>query len=259
MATKQRCPKCNELNDLRVPHCLHCNAPLMLSCPICRTPRPWYVQRCPRCEASPSDDSLFTDLFRRTPTTRLHGRYQLSQRLSAGRVSAVYKASDAGGAGSGGAHPSPVAIMELSTMALITPHERHQAEETFLAAVERWAGLQHPGLARIVETFRHREHHYVVFDYVDGPSFEQLILRDEFAATPDLARNWGAQLCNTISFLQEQLSPLHVSFLAPSHVMVNQFFIVRRKRAESAPRQRQFLREPAFQIDRVELTLETVE
>ncbi|MGM0401992.1 MAG: double zinc ribbon domain-containing protein, partial [Chloroflexota bacterium] len=65
MATKQRCPKCNHLNDLDARQCVHCSTPLVQVCPICGTERPWYVRRCPDCRSQSADASSFANLFRK--------------------------------------------------------------------------------------------------------------------------------------------------------------------------------------------------
>jgi len=215
MATKQRCPKCNHLNDIGAPRCVQCQAPLIQICPICGTPRPWYVPTCSHCESNAADNTSFAELFRDTPTRRLRDRYVIKSTIAATRTSAVYRAIDV-------QQPAVTyAIKELSYVALIRPDERRQAEEGLEQVIARWSAVDHPAFPRIIETFEEREKRYVVFEFVDGWSMQRIISAGQVRATPELACNWGAQLCDLLGFLHEQVPPLHAAFLSPSHVMVD--------------------------------------
>ena len=214
MATRQRCPKCNHLNPLDAAACEHCHAPLQQHCPICGTSRPWYVTHCPNCRAQPKDVGVFAELFRETQPQRL-GKYIVRHLLSRSRVSAVYLATPA-------SDPTVrVAIKELSTVALFRPEERRETEVALRHELEAWSVLSHPALAKVLETFRGQDGIYVVFEYVDGQSARRIISDPRLRVTPALARNWGGQLADLLAELHSQTPPLHVPFLAPSHVMVN--------------------------------------
>jgi len=215
MATKQqRCPKCNQPNELGSTQCAYCAAPLVQTCPRCGSTRPWYVARCSRCDARAADESSFTNLFREPPTHRLRDRYIVKETLATGRVSAVYRAIDS-------QEPeNSYAIKEMSTVALFRADERRATERVFRAGLERWLAIQHPAIARVVETFSERDRHYVVLEYVPGWSLRKIIEDNRVRVTPDLARNWGAQLADLAAHLHTQTPPLHLPFLSPSHVMV---------------------------------------
>ncbi|MBC7236444.1 MAG: hypothetical protein H5T69_11445 [Chloroflexi bacterium] len=212
MTTKQRCPKCNELNEMNATVCVHCRAPLTQVCPLCGAKRPWYVEHCPYCQESVPDVGLFADLFRDEPRRRLQGRYMLQETLARGRVTAVYRASDADS-------EKVFAIKELSTVALFRADERREAEAALRRLLSRWAAVSHPSLARLVEWFPSGESFYVVFEFVHGWTLAQII-RGRARVTPELARNWGAQLCALLVTLHRQEPPLYVPFLSPDHVIV---------------------------------------
>ena len=215
MLTKQRCPKCNQYNEPAALRCAHCKAPLVQTCPRCGASRPWYVQRCPQCDTLPDDMADFADLFRGPPTERLHGRYLIHETVASGRVSAVYRAVDVS------APQAPVAIKEFSTVALFRPEERREAATAFKAAVTRWSRIAHPSLPRLVETFSEREKHYVVSEFVEGLSLKRIISEGRIRVSPDLVRNWGAQLCQLLQCLHGADPPLYVPFLTPGHVIVS--------------------------------------
>ena len=216
MVTKQRCPKCNYLNEIGASHCVQCRAPLIQICPICGTPRPWYVPRCPHCESNTADGTAFADLFRETPTQRLDDRYVVKSVIATTRTSTLYRAVNVQ------QQPSlTYAIKEFSYVALFRPVERRQAESALDHAIARWSAIEHPALPRIVETFEEHEKQDVVFEFVDGWSIQRIISARRVRATPDLVRNWGAQLCDLLGCLHGQTPPLYAPFLSPSHVMVD--------------------------------------
>lgn len=214
MATKQRCPKCNHLNDLDAKQCEHCNTPLVQVCPTCGTERPWYVRRCPNCRTQNADASSFTNLFRKDPDRHLHDRYILREKISSGRISAIYQAIDSQDAS------KRYAIKQLSTVALLRPRERELAKTNLQNTVERWSQIDHPALLHIIDVFKEQDAYYVVFNFVEGQTMREIITDRRLNVSPKLARNWGAQLCHLLSHLHDQKPSLHVPFLAPDHVMV---------------------------------------
>jgi serine/threonine protein kinase len=213
MATKQRCPKCNQLNDLGIAQCVRCAAPLIQRCTICGTPRPWYVERCANCEVRGADTRLFTELFQAAPLQELAGRYQIKATLASTRVTRVYHASDLRDSS------RQFAIKELSPVALFRPEERRQAEATLQARVRQWQGLAHSGVPAIVESFKHQDRYYVVFEYIAGETLEQILLAYGRLGS-ETALNWGAQLADILRAMHRQPVPLYAPFLSPSHVMV---------------------------------------
>lgn len=214
MAASARCPKCNHPNESGAVQCANCHAPLIQQCPVCGTPRPWYVPRCLRCDASAVDASLFSDIFRAAPDRLLRNRYQLRETVSSGRVTVVYRAIDAQ------SPQASVAVKEISPVALFRADERREAERQLYASAEHWARVSHPNVARLIECFQERDRYYVVFEFVPGWSGDRLIAERALRVTPDLARNWGAQLAEALACLHEQQPPLYAPFLTPGHIMI---------------------------------------
>lgn len=215
MATKMRCPKCGQLNEPSAARCTLCRAPLTQTCPSCGHVRPWFVPRCPRCDVPVDDAAAFTALFREGPERRLHGRYVLRETLSRGAVSARYRAEDMHRPG------TYYGVQELSTVALFRADERREAEAALSSALGRWSAVEHPVVPAIVDTFRAGEAHYVVTEWVPGIDLAALVEREGLKASPDLARNWGAQLADMLVTLHRQDPPLHAPFLAPGRVAVD--------------------------------------
>lgn len=214
MTNYRRCPKCNQPNEPGALACVYCGAELIRRCSNCGTPRPWNVALCPNCQVGADDSALFADLFRRSRTGVLHGRYTLLETLSAGPVSTVYRASDVN-------DPQRLyAVKELSTVSLFRAEERREAASSLAHAIQRWSGVKHPGLATIVEHFEDHERHYVVSEYIYGWSGEQILNDPGIRISPELARNWGTQVCDLLTYLHTLAEPLFAPFLAPAHLMV---------------------------------------
>lgn len=209
-----RCPKCGAPNGAASTRCSECTADLVRRCERCGATRAWYVSRCAACAGRSDDDDAFAGLFKSAPSRRLHGRFLLEERIHASRVGSVYRAVDER---SSGAH---VAVKELSAVALFRPDERRAAENQWVQAVAHWALVQHPSVARIVDSFTERDMYYVAFEYVPGWSLAQIIEQRLGRITPDQARSWGAQLCRVLEHLHSLPSRLFVPFMAPRHVMV---------------------------------------
>jgi len=218
---RQLCPKCGRPNATDAAQCAHCSAPLEVVCPRCGTRRPWYVARCPRCDARAADEAAFSELFRQRPARRILGRYSVSETLSAGRVSAVYRVTDSTQPG------SVYALKELSPIALFRPDERRDLESRFHAQLRQWRRVTHPAVAHIVDAFTERDRYYVLMEYVSGRSIRDVITDRRTRISAALAANWGAQLCDLLHHLHDLEPPLYAPFLAPAHVMITPFGAVK--------------------------------
>jgi hypothetical protein len=215
MAAKQRCPKCNSLNDLNAAACVQCSAPLVQVCPICGAVRPWYVARCSRCEHPEQDGTAFARLFQAGVSGPIRGRYIVRETLHTTGVSAVYRTVDAN-------NPSQTYVVkEYSTLALFVAKEKREVLTAFTAHADRWARLQHPAIPTIVDRFEASDKQYLVCEHVDGLSLAQIIEHPQMRVRPELARNIGDQLCDLLAFLHGQADPIFAPFLSPRHLMID--------------------------------------
>jgi serine/threonine protein kinase len=103
-----------------------------------------------------------------TPTD-IGGRYQLERRLGAGGMSTVFLAQDA-------VLERPVAVKLLA--------EHLSDDEAFVARFRREAlaaaRLQHPNIVQVFDSGEDAssQRHYIVMEYVDGPSCADMLRRD---------------------------------------------------------------------------------
>jgi serine/threonine protein kinase len=118
-----------------------------------------------------------------SPPQLIAGRYQIEQRLGAGGMSTVFKATDS-------VLERPVAVKLLA---------EHLAEdEDFVARFRREAlsaaRLQHPNIVQVFDSGQDPDslRHYIVMEYVDGPSCADLLRerkRLEIEETVQLVRD----------------------------------------------------------------------
>jgi len=219
------CPKCGYTNAENVELCRTCGFPLVRECPRCGTKRSWREERCPRCEPKGPDASesrLFTELFQSTPHQSLRKRYVVKALISRSRVSAVYRVRDTHVEGS-----VFYALKEISDTALITADERREAASAFTRRAEAWARLDHPAVTRLVDYFSSRGKYYAVMSLIQGWNLTQICRADSILLREDVIRNWGAQLCDVLAYLQAQDVPMFLDDLKPGHVMVTRQGVVK--------------------------------
>jgi serine/threonine protein kinase len=101
-----------------------------------------------------------------SPPTQVAGRYVIERRLGAGGMSTVFKANDT-------VLERPVAVKLLA--------EHLADDEAFVARFRREAlsaaRLQHPNIVQVFDSGQDPEshRHYIVMEYVDGPSCADLL------------------------------------------------------------------------------------
>src|SRR5438128_11095800 len=114
-----------------------------------------------------------------TTPTEVAGRYRLDNRLGAGGMSTVFQAEDT--------------VLERAVAVKLLAE--HLAEdEAFVARFRREAlaaaRLQHPNIVQVFDSGKDPEsgRHYIVMEYVDGPSCADLIRQHRMFDTDDTVR-----------------------------------------------------------------------
>ena len=114
--------------------------------------------------------------------------YSIHSRVGSGAMGVVYRATSASGA--------TVAIKALrpEVLARRDALSRFQREARMLAAVE------HPNLTRLIEVGHSGPHHYLVLEYVYGPSLARMIGESGILSEP-LALEMMAQVASGLAIL----------------------------------------------------------
>lgn len=195
--------------------CLGCGSPLLQVCPRCGAARPLGVARCPGCKDKAEEDmGAFLEMFQEQPTRPVQGRYAVVRTLSRGRVDAVYRVRDEHAEG------REYVLKEFSEIALLTGEEKRRARAGFEEWAERWIGLEHRNLVPVLDAFSAGDKHYLLMPLVLGWNVAQLLRSPALELGEEAVCNWGAQLCDLLTYLHSQDPPIIRGELAPEHVMV---------------------------------------
>jgi serine/threonine-protein kinase len=148
------------------------------------------------------------------PPKSLQGRYVIKRRLSQGRVGSVYQAVDSQEDG------RPCAVKELTTVALLDPRDRQEAERRFLEEAAVWMSLNHPSLAGVTDAFSQARRVYLVMDLVEGTSLRALLEDQWKVFSEETVLHWAGQICDALGYLHRQTPPIVFGALTPSHVVI---------------------------------------
>jgi serine/threonine protein kinase len=148
------------------------------------------------------------------PQTQLRGRYMIVSLAGRGGYGAVYKARDT----SFGDRLVAIKEMSQSTMNV---QDLASATEAFHREALLLANLTHPNLPRIYEQFTENGRSYLVMDFVEGETLEQLVkkLPNQRMAVEDVL-NIALQLCSVLEYLHGRQPPIIFRDLKPANVMM---------------------------------------
>ncbi|GAC1357712.1 MAG: hypothetical protein NVSMB38_40350 [Ktedonobacteraceae bacterium] len=165
--------------------------------------------------AAPSTLSHFPIGPLQNGTLLKNGRYTIREKVGAGGMGAVYKAED------GDFAHRQVAIKELVPDQRLTTQQVINAHESFRREAFLLAPLSHQSLPRIFDSFQERDRSYLVMDFLEGKTLEQLL---EDVAPGRLAVRQvveiGVALCDVLDYLHTRQPPLIFRDVKPSNVMI---------------------------------------
>jgi len=147
------------------------------------------------------------------PLTILAGRYVILEKIAQGGMGAVYKAQDRRLQG------KIVAVKEMSESA-IAPAERKRVLASFQREAELLARLEHPNLARVTDRFQEGERHYMVMEFIEGRTLQDLLEGRTEPFPEEQVLAWAEQLCDVLSFLHSQKPKIIYRDVKPANVMV---------------------------------------
>lgn len=138
-------------------------------------------------------------------TTTFNDTYEIKSIIGKGGMSAVYLAEH----------------KRLHTRWAVKEVRKQQgARFDFLAESNILKRLQHPMLPRIVDIFEDSENIYIVEDFVEGITLDELLKREKKVDEP-LALQWLRDLCNVLRYLHtQQPNPIIYRDMKPSNIML---------------------------------------
>jgi len=213
------CPNCGAVNRDGARFCLSCATPLAqeLICSSCGTRNAPTARFCLRCGSRlagvRSPAGLGTGLL--PPQSMLAGRYIIVQKVGQGGMAAVYKATDTR------LGHKLVAVKEMSDAAITDPLEKQQARQAFEREAQMLAKLSHPNLPRVTDHFSEGGKQYLVMDFIEGQTLEEILDHTQGFLDEEQVVDWGVQLCEVLHYLHSQQPPVIFRDLKPSNIMVD--------------------------------------
>lgn len=140
----------------------------------------------------------------------LEGRYRIEAVLGKGGMSSVYLAQDT-------RLPRQWAIKAVISESGLA-EDMEAVQQSFGAEAEILSSLNHPNLPRIVDFFPSGAGRYLVMDYIEGFTLEEIL---ENGALPlDQVLDMAKQLADVLIYLHEQRKPIIFRDLKPANIIV---------------------------------------
>lgn len=140
-------------------------------------------------------------------------RYRILALVGKGGFGAVYKAADMQFGN------RLLAIKEMSQSNL-SPQELAEATEAFKREALMLANLTHPNLPRIYEQFSDTGRWYLVMDFIEGETLEEMLVKAGGKLPVDKVLHIGMQLCSVLDYLHNRQPPIIFRDLKPANVML---------------------------------------
>ncbi|HZR43039.1 MAG TPA: protein kinase [Ktedonobacteraceae bacterium] len=145
--------------------------------------------------------------------TLLVGRYRILERIGDGGFGTVYKARDRRRLG------KLVAVKEIN-MAELSVQEKIEVTDSFNREISLLSKLRHPNLPRIHAHFTDPEHWYIVMDYIEGETLEDLLARSpKGRLSVQQTARIGVALCEVLSYLHYQHPSIIFRDVKPGNIM----------------------------------------
>lgn len=149
-------------------------------------------------------------------TKLLKNRYEITGVLGQGGMGCVYRVADRSRRG------RVLAVKELRTTNQ-APGKATESLTLFRTEAQILSRLTHPNLPKVTDYFSYGGSHYIVMEYIQGRTLEQLLdTRRGKPVDERLALSWALQICRAMQFLSVQ-KPRPVVFrdLKPSNIMID--------------------------------------
>ncbi len=144
--------------------------------------------------------------------TLLHKRYHIQKMIGQGGMGAVYLAKDIKDQG------RLCAVKEMS-LSMVPEEEQAQAIQNFkIEAKILWA-LNHPNLPALTGFFFQNQRYFLVMEYIDGNTLEELLERNRAPFTERRVLGWARQLCDVLEYLHSQRPPIIFRDFKPGNIM----------------------------------------
>ena len=143
----------------------------------------------------------------------LNNRYLIIKKIGQGGMGAVYQVTDT--------HINQVmAVKEMSNSA-IDPPDRPYAIAQFEQEARLLQRLQHPNIPTVSDKFSINDRHFLVMDYRNGRTLQQMIDAGESPFSEEQVSEWAEQLCDVLAYLHNQNPPIIFRDIKPDNIMID--------------------------------------
>jgi len=149
------------------------------------------------------------------PQSILANRYIIVQKVGQGGMGAVYQATDTR------LGHKLVAVKELSDAAITDPQEKQQVRQAFEREAQMLATLSHPNLPRVTDHFSEGGKQYLVMDFIEGRTLEEILDQTPGFLGEKQVVDWGVQLCEVLEYLHSQQPPVIFRDLKLTNIMLH--------------------------------------
>lgn len=148
------------------------------------------------------------------PGMTLQGRYKILSQIGKGGMGYVFKATAL-------RLNKECAIKEMQAN-FIAQEDRAKIALQFQNEAETLAKIDHPGIPRILDTFEENDRHYLVMEFVDGRTLEDIVMdSSDFLPEPQVL-NWLHQITDILHYLHTRPSPIILRDLKPANIMLTE-------------------------------------
>jgi len=155
----------------------------------------------------------------------VHNRYRIARLLGQGGMGAVYRAWDLN-------LNIPVALKEMLPEPGLDHHRLTQLRAQFQREAQVLASITHPSLPRVTDYFEWEGRSYLVMDFVEGESLDQLIARQ--GRLPEAqVMNWAVQLlhalatCHAYRIVHRDVKPQNIIIRPDGRAVLVDFGLVK--------------------------------
>jgi serine/threonine protein kinase len=147
------------------------------------------------------------------PGTILQNQYRIIRVLGVGGMGAVYLAEDTQLFG------KHWAVKELID-SFSNPQERAAAWQQFEQEARILVSLDHPNLPKIVRYFSEGGRLYLVMEYIDGRTLEEILAQTPGFLPEAQVVDWARQICDVLDYLHSRMPPVIFRDLKPANIML---------------------------------------
>ncbi|MEW6216021.1 MAG: serine/threonine-protein kinase, partial [Nitrospirota bacterium] len=99
--------------------------------------------------------------------------------------------------------------------------DENTAREIFHREAEFMVKFDHPGLPKMYGIFSQGGNDYLVMDYIEGKTLEEIINSSDKSVAEDKAIRWSIELCEIIDYLHNSFEkPIVYRDLKPSNIII---------------------------------------